>query len=97
MEELFTCPICFEIFKDPVACTECSGTMCLSCRVSDKNNINYDEKRECAICRTQATCKPSRETVRFLDTLKFYCAHRKNGCDVKSVYSNLVAHVSACK
>ena len=85
MEDLFTCPICLDLLKDPVTCSECSGTMCLNCRVSDQNKIDYNEQRECDLCRTQAACKFSRETVRFLDTLKFHCAHHKNGCGVKSV------------
>ena len=89
MEELVTCPICLEMLKDPVACMECSSTMCHSCRtsasISNNNNINYENPIECAICRSNAACKPSRETVRFLDTLKFHCAYKDNGCDVQSV------------
>ena len=68
IEDLFTCPICFEMLKEPVTCTECSGTMCLNCRVSDQNNINYEKQLMCALCCTKAACKSSRETIRFLDT-----------------------------
>ena len=103
MKDLATCPICLDMLNDPVACLECSGTVCRNCRninqldININNNNNDADLTECTMCRTQAACKPSRETVRFLNTLRFHCAYRANGCDVQSIYSNLVAHIRACQ
>ena len=44
LEELFSCPICLEILKDP-ATTKCGHSFCLDCV---KKN-----KYECAVCRTK--------------------------------------------
>jgi len=44
LEEVFTCPICLEILKDP-ATTKCGHSFCLDCV---KKN-----KYECAVCRTK--------------------------------------------
>ena len=32
MKDLATCPVCLDMLKDPVACTECAGTVCRACR-----------------------------------------------------------------
>ena len=106
MKDLVTCPVCLDMLKDPVACTECAGTVCRACRndnsrafneIYNNNDNNNNNIRECALCRAHAACKPGSETIRFLDTLRFHCAHRDNGCDVQSVYSNLVDHIQACR
>jgi hypothetical protein len=44
LEELFTCPICLDILKDPIT-TKCGHSFCIECV---KKN-----KFECAVCRTK--------------------------------------------
>jgi hypothetical protein len=46
LEDLYSCPICFNILTDPTT-TRCGHTFCLICI--------YRSNSECAICRTKLT------------------------------------------
>jgi len=60
MKDNFDCPICFDLFANPVECNKCAGIMCQKCW-ADNGNIT------CALCRNESDCKPAINTIKFLD------------------------------
>lgn len=61
-----------------------------------RDSIPKDDILECALCRIKTVCQPSQETRKFLDTLKFHCKQRDQGCDIQSAYSSLFEYVKSC-
>ena len=89
MKDNLNCPICLDLLNSPVECTTCSGTVCKKCWQTNGNT-------SCALCRSGRECKPSLNIVKFLDLLKFTCKN-KGGCEVESVYSNVLDHMKSCR
>ena len=92
MTDVLSCPVCLDMLIDPVDCQECSGTICRKCLPAYNNNND-----NCVLCRQVSVFRPSRNTVKFLDLLKFKCRFRDLGCMVESVYSNWDQHNNNCK
>jgi hypothetical protein len=89
MTDVLSCPVCLEMLIDPVDCQECSGTICRKC-------LPANDADNCVLCRQVSIFRPSRNTVKFLDLLKFKCRFRDLGCMVESVYSNWDQHNKNC-
>ena len=90
LKDNVNCPVCLEMLVDPVDCQECSATVCRKC-LSDNDVDN------CVLCRQATSYRPSRNTIKFLDLLKFKCKFYEFGCSVESVYSNWLEHNEKCK
>ena len=56
LNEAFTCPICQDLFNNPVATVDCMHRFCEECLT-----YSLSTKRECPVCRTPC---PSRRSVR---------------------------------
>merc|ERR1712216_739708 len=62
MKDNLNCPICLDLFKDPVECKNCAGIMCQSCWEVNGNS-------NCALCRSNVEFKTAINTIKFLDLL----------------------------
>jgi hypothetical protein len=80
----YTCPICQEVFTDPIVTTcECSTTMCRPC--FEKNSY------KCTICRKKTNCKPNEKVKKILSNQQMVCK-----CGKAYQYGNIEEHYPQC-
>ena len=90
IKDTVNCPVCLDIPIDPVDCQECSGTICRKC-------LSVNDADNCVLCKHATSFRPSRNTINFLNLLKFKCRFYEFGCSNESVYSNWHEHIEKCK
>lgn len=70
-EDLLKCPICFDLFKDPVLCPGCAHTFCALCF-----SRSIKLKASCPTCRANVdatSVKKNRLVAEMLDSLLVHC------------------------
>jgi hypothetical protein len=87
------CPICKNVFLDPVTCEKCENYFCLTCiQIWLKNSRNKCINR----------CEYNQKKVppilnRLLSKLILTCENKENGCDEKINYDSIKSHVKSCE
>ena len=108
LTNLFTqfiqCKICMNILNDPVDCICCNQTFCRSCiqnYIKTNNKCPYQDfygknnKNKKSILEN---LKPSSINFpRFIQSLKFYCKNKKNGCNEILSIEETSEHDKICK
>ena len=81
------CPICKNIYINPVICLECLNVYCKKCVDKfDKNDENNSHKCE------KPVYKNSADKNEILSKLKFFCVY----CEAQILYSEAEKHHEAC-
>ena len=97
IEEL-KCPICFEIFNEPVMELPNQHILCKQCLL--KSNQNNNNKLECPMCKTDIdyTIEP-RFIMNLLNLIEMKCLSKFNGkeCDWKGNAQSYFIHRKNCE
>lgn len=64
-DKVLSCPVCLEIFQNPVVCSSCGNTFCEKCFL--------DVKKVCPLCRTLSNYSPNAALVYFLQNMPMQC------------------------
>ncbi|CAF0973614.1 unnamed protein product [Didymodactylos carnosus] len=91
IEDVFLCPICHNILRNPVSCKTCENSFCSNCihlwlfaRNICPFNCQYEERK----------CPPLMKTL--LSKLNINCRYKKNGCSAVVGYDALEKHEASC-
>ena len=98
------CKICMNILNDPIDCICCNQTFCLSCiqyYIKTNNKCPYqvffnknNQKKKSIL----ENLKPSSINFsRFIQSLKFCCKNKKNGCNDALSIEEISEHDKVCK
>ena len=102
--QFIQCKICMNILNDPIDCICCNQTFCRSCiqnYIKTNNKCPYqdffsknNQKRKSIL----ENLKPSSINFsRFIQSLKFYCKNKKNGCNEALSIEEISEHDKVCK
>ena len=90
----FICPICFNILKNPISCSDkkISHAFCKECI-----DIFLEESNKCPICKLTFEYKINNNIIKELNNLSFKCLFKNNGCNEILIYSDYLDHIINCK
>lgn len=101
MKSLLKCPLCQNIFIEPVDCESCAGTLCRNCRFETKNSNSSKKelynKVKCSLCCKKSSCKHNLTIQSFIKLLKFNCKNKESGCNLEFSYSEINSHEQNCE
>lgn len=84
LKSLLTCPLCNNIYKDPLICSNCQSVYCQKCL------DNYSKKRDCPNCKNNKFSKSILKNE-LLSKIKYKC---KN-CKEEVENDNIKAHLES--
>ena len=91
----FHCPICFNVFKDPVMCQRNQDNFCRPCITRHLEN-----SERCPSCQDELTLETLNKAPRilpdYLSELKIRCDYFHRGCREFVQLGNLERHVNDC-
>lgn len=102
---LLRCKICLNILNNPYDCVNCNQTFCKSCicgYIQVNGKCPYDsffknETKDKTQCCQHDTMKQSSTNIRnIINSLKFYCVNRDNGCKAEMSIEGLNEHEKKC-
>ena len=82
------CPICLLVLREPQQVTCCGYSYCRSCIQKKK-----DDGKPCPTCSKEFDSFPDKRLKRTLYALRFYCVHRKLGCEWEGELGELDRHL----
>lgn len=95
VEEDFHCPICLNVFKEPMQCRSNEHHFCKPCISRHLENCET-----CPSCREELTFdtlrKPSRFLSKSLSSLRICCEFTDRGCKQVLLLDELTSHVAEC-
>ena len=88
------CPICFQIFIDPISCSDKinSHSFCKKCI-----DEFLKEKDNCPICKQNFGYKIKNQIIEELNKLSFHCMFKNEGCIKIISYSDYFNHINNCE
>ena len=88
------CPICLQILKNPVCCSDKinSHPFCKDCI-----DEFLKEKNKCPICKLLFEYKNNKNIIDKLNMLSFHCMFKNEGCNEILSYSEYLNHINNCK
>ena len=99
IEEL-KCPICLEIFEEPILEFPNQHILCEKCLLKSNKNINENYKLYCPICRTEieSIIKP-RFIINLLNLVEMKCLskYKEKECDWKGNAILYYNHIKKCE
>lgn len=90
--EILKCKICFKVLDNPYDCSRCGNSFCYECinKIKENNKI-------CPFNCTEFNIKSSSfGIINILNSLKFSCSNKANGCEVIISYNELNNHDLFC-
>ena len=92
--EEFKCPICLDILKEPISCSDKknSHSFCKECI----DNCLKD-KNKCPMCKLTFKYKINNDIYASLNNLLFKCAFENEGCKDIIPYTDYLNHVNNCE
>ena len=107
--QFIQCKICMNILNDPIDCICCNQTFCRTCiqnYIKTNNKCPYQgffnmNEKKIKPKNTDSVLnnlKPSSSNFsRFIQSLKFYCQYKKNGCNEIMSIEEIGEHDKICK
>ena len=102
--QFIQCKICMNILNDPIDCICCNQTFCRSCiqnYIKTNNKCPYQDffnKNNQKKKSILENLKPSSINFsRFIQSLKFCCKNKKNGCNEALSIEEISEHDKVCK
>ena len=102
--QFIQCKICMNILNDPIDCICCNQTFCRSCiqnYIKTNNKCPYQDffsKNNQKKKSILENLKPSSINFsRFIQSLKFCCKNKKNGCNEALSIEEISKHDKVCK
>jgi hypothetical protein len=102
--QFIQCKICMNILNDPIDCICCNQTFCRSCiqnYIKTNNKCPYQDffsKNNQKKKSILENLKPSSINFsKFIQSLKFYCKNKKNGCNEALSIEEISEHDKVCK
>ena len=88
------CPICLQILRNPVCCSEKinSHSFCKDCI-----DEYLKEKDKCPVCKLLFEYKSNKNIIDKLNMLSFHCMFKNEGCDKFLSYSEYLIYNNICK
>eukprot|EP01117_Protostelium_nocturnum_P018854 TRINITY_DN797_c0_g1_i1.p1 TRINITY_DN797_c0_g1~~TRINITY_DN797_c0_g1_i1.p1 ORF type:complete len:537 (+),score=106.78 TRINITY_DN797_c0_g1_i1:51-1613(+) len=86
------CPICTDLFEQPVITRECSHSFCSKC-------IYRIENSTCPLCRHKISLNDTHSNLilnEIIKDLKVYCKYKDLGCQVENQLGNRKPHEKEC-
>ena len=92
-EDTITCPICSEIYEDPVECINCHNNFCKKCVDKLKEtSIRHNTSFDCPLCKEELKYQKNIQFEMFFNQMHFICSK----CKTTIIgYNNYKQHV--CK
>ena len=88
------CPICLQLLKNPISCSERinSHSFCKECI-----DEFLKEKDACPICKSNFEYKIKNNIIQEVNNLYFFCLFKNEGCNKIISYSEYINHINNCQ
>ncbi|KAI8049268.1 WD40-repeat-containing domain protein [Syncephalis plumigaleata] len=91
----FFCPVCQDVYTDPVITRACNHSFCYACLFQSLENESL-----CPLCRGYIHSEelhPNLALSNLIGELMVYCGYREHGCLQTMRKDDLVAHMAQCE